>query len=71
MTWRCSLASASNVKENENISLLWAADYFGRPSFFYLQSVIYPPPFLQPSTFRLLLFAKFNTKILSFPLILC
>nr|DAE70618.1 MAG TPA: hypothetical protein [Caudoviricetes sp.] len=30
-----------------------------------------PPPFLQPSTFRLLLFAKFNTKIFSFPMVLC
>lgn len=30
---------------------------------FYLQSVIYPS-FLQPSIFRLLLFAKFNNKIL-------
>lgn len=45
MTWRCSLASASNVKENENVSLLWAADYFGRPSF--LLTICNLPPIFE------------------------
>lgn len=52
--------TASNVKENENVSLLWAADYFGRPSF-YLQSVIYPP-FLEWQILQIGIFAKFNSK---------
>lgn len=60
MTWRCSLASASNVKENENVSLLWAADYFGRPSF--LLTICNLPPIFEWQILQIGIFAKFNSK---------
>nr|DAV15904.1 MAG TPA: hypothetical protein [Caudoviricetes sp.] len=60
MTWRCSLASASNVKENENVSLLWAADYFGRPSF--LLTICNLPPNFEWQILQIGIFAKFNSE---------
>lgn len=60
MTWRCSLASASNVKENENVPLLWAADYFGRPSF--LLTICNLAPIFEWQILQIGVFAKFNSK---------